>query len=641
MLFESYFWTILEALKKTSEEYYDDKYSRLETDVDDEIAPLIKPLLANAGSNITSATYVMKTDQQMEYFLYWQKCIVVEKLIDIIEDEIKNESDDEALLKNLFDDESISGSDKAKIARMMSAIEILTKERKKLLETAKKRGMSENMWTGFVKNSQSYFLISRRFVDDMQHFFSLGIHDINTYNFNSNFTVPTILLNRLGDIEEAYFNKFQGLLLPTDLHDTEEIVTEFTIDGKKYHWANLHQSQTTTKEAKLMGHCGNSYHASRQGDEVYALRMVKTLDTKGEAYEPLLTFVVNNQTLRESKGHANDKPSKKYHEHIIKLFETGHITRIFQKDTYKKENNFYFDDLTDEEQDRITDKLDSLGVDYEFDYETMNWKPMLIEGEKRIDEFNRQAKFVQIYSDTDTETVRFDGHAFVTCPLFTEENREQWENYLLNHFEPIASFGVTPSIVESSEKYGVEFTLSFNEYFNLENGDNHKDSSATLTEVFNDAIQMATHYDRDLERTLKNMLMDDLLKDNENKNLIPAIDVFDKILNNYDSRFTVLAEPNNVDFILKARMMDQKDRGPEDKLKNEYKNDLEKFLLDTTGHQFRVVVKWETDKDVFYYQPVLKLYIKVGDKIDLLNKHITEKNLRPFIDQLFTKISRD
>lgn len=639
MLFESYFWTILEALKKTSDQYYDDKYSRLETDIDDEIAPITKPLLVNAASNITSATHVLKTDQQMEYFLYWQKCIVINKLID----DITNESMDVVLLNKLMDKgESISSYDKAKIARFNSAINILTKERDKLKETAKKRGMSESMWTGFVKNSQSYFLISRRFVDDMHHFFSLGIHDINTCNFNSNFTTPVILLARFRDIEEEYFKKFQGLLLPKDLHDTEEIILEFTIDAKKYHWVNLHQSQTTDKEAKLMGHCGNSYHASRKGDEVYSLRMVKTLDKKGEAYEPLLTFVVNNKTLRESKGHANVKPSEKYHEHIVKLFETGHITSIYQGDTYKKENNFYFNDLTDAEQDRITDKLDNLGVEYEFDYETMNWKPMIVEGNKLIDEFNKKSKFVQVYTDTsDPDLVRFDGHAFVTCPLFTEANREQWETYLVNHFEPQATHGeASIADLHGSNKYGVSIPLTFDDYFNLENGDNHMGSSSTLLEVFHSVLQMAESYTRHMERTIRSMLMTYLPEDKANNNLIPAIVVFDEVLNSYDSRFTVLAEPEHVNFILKARMQNQH-RGPSDKQLNEYANDLEKFLLDTTGNQFKVTAKWEKDDDIFYYQPVVKLIIEVGDNIESLNKHITENNLRPFIDQLFAKISKD
>lgn len=113
-----------------------------------------------------------------------------------------------------------------------------------------------------------------------------------------------------------------------------------------YYWVSLDKGYCD-KEGDAMGHCGNA--GRKEGDNIFSLR-----DSKGI---PHLTFIVNNQELGESKGVGNEKPSKQYHPHIV-AFLLGQdngtpIVQVIKGGGYRPENNFHFEDLSKELQDKV------------------------------------------------------------------------------------------------------------------------------------------------------------------------------------------------------------------------------------------------------------------------------------------------
>lgn len=109
-------------------------------------------------------------------------------------------------------------------------------------------------------------------------------------------------------------------------------------------WVDLEKGYCS-QEAKAMGHCGNS--GAGQGDNIVSLR-----DSEGYAH---LTFIINDGSLGESKGRANNKPSQKYHKPIMELLKSKHIETI-KGGGYAPENNFDFHDLHDDHKKELDHK---------------------------------------------------------------------------------------------------------------------------------------------------------------------------------------------------------------------------------------------------------------------------------------------
>jgi hypothetical protein len=113
-----------------------------------------------------------------------------------------------------------------------------------------------------------------------------------------------------------------------------------------WRWVSL-DKRMCSKEAKAMGHCGNS--GGSADDNIFSLR-----DAKGV---PHLTFVVKNQILGQSKGYGNSKPAKQYHPMIVSfLLATDHgkpVVSFIGGGGHDPKNNFHFEDLTKEQQEQV------------------------------------------------------------------------------------------------------------------------------------------------------------------------------------------------------------------------------------------------------------------------------------------------
>jgi len=120
-----------------------------------------------------------------------------------------------------------------------------------------------------------------------------------------------------------------------------------------YSWVDLGKGYCDI-ESKAMGHCGNA--GAKNGDTILSLRDNKNI--------PHLTFILNNGVLGEMKGRSNDKPSKKYHSHIIELLKLPIIKKIAEDSGYLPENNFKLSDLTQEQAKEVVKVNKNLEKDY-------------------------------------------------------------------------------------------------------------------------------------------------------------------------------------------------------------------------------------------------------------------------------------
>jgi len=127
--------------------------------------------------------------------------------------------------------------------------------------------------------------------------------------------------------------------------------TKAIIPGAKAsrHWHSL-SAGACKNEGSAMGHCGN-VPSKVGGDNILSLRTVHKVGDK-EYHEPHLTFIVNKGILGEMKGKANQKPSPKYHEDIVNLLSNKKI-KMIAGGGYEHQNNFSFDDLNEEQKQRV------------------------------------------------------------------------------------------------------------------------------------------------------------------------------------------------------------------------------------------------------------------------------------------------
>ena len=190
----------------------------------------------------------------------------------------------------------------------------------------------------------------------LEHYLSLPIPEIQDYQFR--------------------FQSYREVISDFDLAETrwkeiadrsiEDDDATVIIDFKNgWFWMNTNKAYCS-KEAKAMGHCGNSPR-SGSSDRLLSLRkkisMGKDRSTGQEIvrWEPHLTFILNgNGMLTEMKGRGNDKPTEKYHTMIVALLRDPIIEGIVGGG-YLPENNFSLNDLDEEVKEELIEEKPDLG----------------------------------------------------------------------------------------------------------------------------------------------------------------------------------------------------------------------------------------------------------------------------------------
>jgi hypothetical protein len=154
--------------------------------------------------------------------------------------------------------------------------------------------------------------------------------------------LPSALLDELVGIEQEVNARQSQIIKHTGIE------TLFLDVGGGWAWYNLNKSECSD-ESKAMGHCGNG--GGDSNDTILSLRR-KVGDQK---YRPSLTFIWSKDgSLGEMKGRENFKPSVKYHGAVVMLLSDHRIKGI-TGGGYLPENNFELTDLTDAEQQAISE----------------------------------------------------------------------------------------------------------------------------------------------------------------------------------------------------------------------------------------------------------------------------------------------
>lgn len=176
-------------------------------------------------------------------------------------------------------------------------------------------------------------------VSPLIHFSSIDYPPIQNYDPNQN---PENFVSDMEELEQEWKEMNEDWIIP---NGNEKVI----LDLGKYKWVDLGRGGCRD-EGEAMGHCGN-VPSRKPGDTIYSLRQIKTQD--GEEYHrPSLTFIANDGILGEMKGRGNDKPSEKYHPHIVELLKSKYVTGL-KGGGYMPENNFHPDDLTEEERNSV------------------------------------------------------------------------------------------------------------------------------------------------------------------------------------------------------------------------------------------------------------------------------------------------
>lgn len=211
------------------------------------------------------------------------------------------------------------------------------KEEARLIENG---GQSEYLhWSSYFNTNMGR--------QEISHFFDMPIKHIIDYRFGWQSPELVLDLFRKYEAEWKESNTPDDESFPLD-PESEKIIHSFP-DG--FHWVMLNRGGCR-KEANAMGHCGNG--SGRQGQHLLSLRKLITMPNGDKYWRPSLTFILEEDGfLGEMKGRGNQKPSEKYHPHIVELLKKTSLVKGIRGGGYLKENNFSMADLSEDRRQEL------------------------------------------------------------------------------------------------------------------------------------------------------------------------------------------------------------------------------------------------------------------------------------------------
>lgn len=199
-----------------------------------------------------------------------------------------------------------------------------------------------------ANQSQLKQISLRQLQASLMHFLSLPIDAIKSYEFQ--WQSPNEIIDDFFEYESIWKETREDYIED----DEAELIMDF---GDGFGWYDL-QKAYCSKEAKAMGHCGNSPR-QHTDDTILSLRYQGDHDGQ-PIYRPVLTFIRNEDGyLTEMKGRGNDKPAERYHKYIVPLLKSDHVEGIIGGG-YLPENNFSIYDLPEEQRDELVAEKPSL-----------------------------------------------------------------------------------------------------------------------------------------------------------------------------------------------------------------------------------------------------------------------------------------
>lgn len=193
-------------------------------------------------------------------------------------------------------------------------------------------------------------------VGDLLHFISNAetnnYQTVLNYEFKPDKGVRELLedLENLEKIEVAKREE-DSRLIDHNEYD-EDGISDMIHFPDGWAWYQI-ENEVCELEGDAMRHCGNT-GSPKEGDRVLSLRE-PIQDGDKTFYKPHATFIINNGILGEMKGYANNKPKKSTYPYIKELLLSDYVEFIFGGG-YKPENNFSFDDLSQDDQKELLAK---------------------------------------------------------------------------------------------------------------------------------------------------------------------------------------------------------------------------------------------------------------------------------------------
>lgn len=265
-------------------------------------------------ATVASARKVLRKQDRIVWFLRWAKVEIVEEIVSHAER--KGDTADEAKL--------LASKVYADVGRKVG-----------IPADAVPRAMTD---------------YARHLLHRIEHFLSLPIHAITSTVFAQQ--TPSALIAAFTRAEDAWKKEAEDAF-PEDDNRVEALI-EFP-DG--FGWYMLNKAYCS-KEAKAMGHCGNSPR-QYSSDNILSLRK-KIVRGETTLMKPYATFILTSDgQLTEMKGRFNEKPSRDLHPYIVDLLRLDIIHGI-RGGGYMAQNNFSLYDLDDDVREELVDEKPEL-----------------------------------------------------------------------------------------------------------------------------------------------------------------------------------------------------------------------------------------------------------------------------------------
>ncbi len=250
----------------------------------------------------------------------------------------------------------------------------------------------------------------------IEHFAgSTHIPDIANVRFDKQHDLRTGI-NMFQQAQDAYnerVKKDANVVVPTS-----ETIKTVHVPNSQAHWYDLGVG-SCKNEGQAMGHCGN-VPSEFPGDRVLSLRTVHNLG--GQVYhEPHLTFINNNGYLGEMKGRGNEKPSEKYHPHIVELLKNPNTKGIIGGG-YEPQKNFEFSDLSPAHRQEVLSHNPRLITDADSDSKVNAIKLLNANLPEKFHDLNRKAAFVLMKDPDYHEKLASNSHWDVRSAIAQNPN---------------------------------------------------------------------------------------------------------------------------------------------------------------------------------------------------------------------------
>ncbi len=310
--------------------------------------------------------------------------------------------------------------------------------------------------------------------DSLVHFMGINYRPIQQFDPNAN---PDTAIEDLSELEAQWKELVTEDWLEPD--GSEEMI----LDLGDYKWFDLHRPYCSD-EGDAMGHCGNAGYSS--DETILSLRQVKEVEGV-VLHRPSLTFILDGDGLiGESKGRANNKPSQKYHRHIVALLKLDRVKGI-KGGGYMPGENFKISDLSPEDQEEV---INSKGEDFLISPDVRRFREILSEFiDGTIDAKGFQYRFMDIMNSQQEE------HDFRSPGIYINGEKSTPDRIALDIESLFDTLGSYRDILDHSQHLESFVDIDLDDALDAVDSDKKDELLSFIASKYQDDI--ASHFDED------------------------------------------------------------------------------------------------------------------------------------------------